>query len=67
MTVKERENYESEMRTELDIIAERQFAVEKGQKEALKKVAKAMLAKGKRPEEIAVFTGLSSEDISSIK
>ena len=31
MTIAQRENYEHEMRTELDIIAERQFAVEQAE------------------------------------
>ena len=73
MTVKERENYESEMRTELDIIAERQFAVEKGREEGreegmrhLLQTAKNLLEMGLSIADIAKATGLSEDQIQTM-
>jgi len=57
MTVTERENYEHEMRTELDIIAERQFAVEQGEARGE--------ARGRKLERAEMITELQQLGVSS--
>ena len=78
MTIAQRENYEHEMRTELDIIAERQFAVEqaeargeargevRGEAKQKAEIAKAMLADKVAPEVVAKYTGLTLEEIQQL-
>ena len=75
MTIAQRENYEHEMRTELDIIAERQFAVEqaearaeaRGEAKQQAKTAKAMLAKGYHVNDISDCTGLTTKEIEALR
>ena len=62
------------MRTELDIIAERQFAVEqaearaeaRGEAKQQANTAKAMLADKVAPEVVAKYTGLTLEEIQQL-
>ena len=79
MSVKQQTDYESFMRTELDIIAEKNFARESGLAEGLAegraegekdrqlKVARTMISFGESDERIAAFTELSSEEIQSLR
>ena len=63
------------MRTELDIIAERQFAVEqaearaeaRGEAKQQAKTAKAMLAKNLDVSLIAACTGLKIEEVEALR
>ena len=78
MTMKERDNYEKEMRTQLDIIAEKQFAREKGweegreegrqegRQEALKSVVANLKKMGLTTAEIAKATALPEEQVREL-
>ena len=63
------------MRTELDIIAQKDFAVKQGEArgraegraEGKAEVAKAMLAQSEPLEKIVAYTGLSPEEIQKLK
>ena len=55
------------MRTELDIIAERQFAVEKGREDEKAGIARAMLAEGLAVDLIVKCTGLNTEEIEALR
>ena len=59
------------MRTELDIIAERQFAVEqaeaRGEAKQQAATAKAMLAEGLAVDLIVKCTGLNAEEIEALR
>ena len=66
MTVIERENYEKSMRTEIDRIAEKAYAVEQSYNQARTDVAKALLAEGIQPSVISKCTGLSLEELSAL-
>lgn len=67
MSTTEREKYEYEMRTQLDIIAERQFACDKAKAEGKVEVAKNLLSLDVSPDIIAKATGLSAQEIASLK
>ena len=66
MTIAERENYEHEMRTELDIIAELQFAVEKSREDAYFETARRMLKDKVPVQQIAKWTGLNETQITNL-
>lgn len=66
MTIVERESYEKAMRTELDIIAEKQFARDKGREEgraeATRVIAERMRQAGFSASDISKATGLPEKE-----
>ena len=79
MPIETREYYDQNMRTELDIIAQTDYAVKqgeargraegeaKGRAEGKAEVAKAMLKNDLPVETIMACTGLSKEEIQKLK
>lgn len=83
MSVTERQNYDSAMRTELDRLAENQFAEQRGfakgkdeglaegkaegRAEGKAEMVKAMLKDGVAAETIARYSGLSPEEIDKLR
>jgi len=71
MPIETREIYDQSMRTELDRIAELDFARKdgeaKGEAKGRAEVAKAMLAQSEPLEKIVAYTGLSPEEIQKLK
>jgi predicted transposase/invertase (TIGR01784 family) len=55
------------MRTELDRIAELDFARKDGEAKGKAEVAKAMLKDGLKAEKVMAYTGLSKEEIQKLK
>ena len=62
-----REIYDQSMRTELDRIAELDFARKDGEAKGKAEVAKAMLKDGLKAEKVMAYTGLSKEEIQKLK
>lgn len=75
MTIEQQTDYEIVMRTELDIIAEKNYARETGRAEGRaegaaktsREIAAKMLAMGLSPEQISQATGLTDEEIKGSK
>ena len=71
MPIETREYYDQNMRTELDIIAQKDYAVKQGEArgraEGKAEVAKAMLKNNLPVETIMACTGLSKEEIQKLK
>ena len=75
MSIETREYYDQNMRTELDIIAQKDYAVKQGEArgraegkaEGKAEVARAMLKNGLSVEMVAACTGLSSEEIQNLQ
>ena len=71
MPIETREYYDQNMRTELDIIAQTDYAVKQGRAEGRAEgkaeVAKAMLKNDLPVETIMACTGLSKEEIPKLK
>ena len=71
MPIETREYYDQNMRTELDIIAQTDYAVKQGRAEGRAEgkaeVAKAMLKNDLPVETIMACTGLSKEEIQKLK
>ena len=61
------QEYDSTMRTELDIIAEKEYVREEAHDEAHMEDAKRMLAKGYDIDEISEITSLSVDQINALK
>jgi hypothetical protein len=61
------QEYDSIMRTELDIIAEKEYVREEAHDEAHMEDAKRMLAKGYDIDEISEITSLSVDQINALK
>ena len=74
MPIETREYYDQNMRTELDIIAQKDYAVKqgraegeaKGRAEGKAEVAKAMLKNGLTVEMVMSCTGLSKEEVEHL-
>ena len=74
MDIAKQTKYETYMRTELDIIAEKAYARDEGlaegraegAREATLETARRMLAKGISPDIVAECTGLSREDLAGL-
>ena len=74
MPIETREFYDQNMRTELDIIAQKDYAVKqgraegeaKGRAEGKAEVAKAMLKKGLTVEMVMSCTGLSKKEVEEL-
>ncbi len=75
MPIETREFYDHNMRTELDIIAQTDYAVRQGEArgeargkaEGKAEVAKAMLKNGLPVEMVMSCTGLSKEEVEALK
>ena len=70
MTIEQREKYDSEMRTWIDEIAQRQFAREEGREEgklaATKNIAANLKAQGLPDKDIAKATGMSEQESEAL-
>ena len=74
MPIETREYYDQNMRTELDIIAQKDYAVKqgraegeaKGRAEGKAEVAKAMLKNGLTVEMVMSCTGLSKKEVEEL-
>ena len=78
MPIETREYYDQNMRTELDIIAQKDYAVKqgeargraegeaKGRAEGKAEVAKAMLKDGMALEKVLAYTGLSKKEVEEL-
>ena len=70
MPIETREYYDHNMRTELDIIAQTDYAVRQGRAagkaEGKAEVAKAMLKDGLPLEKVMAYTGLSKEEAEAL-
>ena len=67
MSITNRQNYDSIMRTELDRIAEMNFAVKKAKEEGNMEIAKNMLAGGEPIAKIVAYTGLAEEVVLALQ
>ena len=67
MTIETRENYDHNMRTELDIIAEREYAVAEGKKITQKEDVTALLEFGMSPEDISKALSIPLDTVLAIK
>ena len=71
MPIETREFYDHNMRTELDIIAQTDYAVRQGRAEGKAEgkaeVAKAMLKNGLPVEMVMSCTGLSKKEVEALK
>ena len=70
MPIETREFYDHNMRTELDIIAQKEYAVAEGRAEGKAEGkaedAKAMLKDGLPLEKVMAYTGLSKEEVEAL-
>ena len=70
MPIETREYYDQNMRTELDIIAQKDYAVKQGRAEGKAEgkaeVAKAMLKDGMALEKVLAYTGLSKKEVEHL-
>ena len=74
MPIETREYYDQNMRTELDIIAQKDYAVKQGEArgeargraEGKAEVAKAILKDGMAVEKVMAYTGLSKKDVEAL-
>lgn len=64
---KERSEYIKQMITIRDIVNQLATAEEKGEAKTMRKMASKMLAAGEDVSRVADFTGLTSEEISSLQ
>lgn len=64
--LEKRREYDKDMLTELDIISQREYAVEEAVTKNLIMVAERMLAKGRNVSEIVEMTGLSEDVVSAL-
>jgi predicted transposase/invertase (TIGR01784 family) len=71
MPIETRDFYDQNMRTELDIIAQKDYAVKQGRAEGRAErnveIAKAMLKDGLETEKVMAYTGLSRKEIEALK
>ena len=61
------QQYEADMRTEIDQWAQLAYAEEKGLAEGREEIVRALLNHGMTPAQIAEYTGLSAEDLAALK
>ena len=70
MPIETREYYDQNMRTELDIIAQKDYAVKQGEArgraERNVEIAKAMLKDGMALEKVLAYTGLSRKEVEAL-
>ena len=66
MTVKQRQNYDKVMTTEIDRMCEISYAKKQGVAEGKEESARAMLADGMNKSLVAKYTGLTLEKIAAL-
>jgi predicted transposase/invertase (TIGR01784 family) len=66
MTVKQRQNYDKVMTTEIDRMCEISYAKKQGKAEGKVEDAKAMLADNMPIERVSKYTGLTPEEIAAL-